>query len=238
MRHSFLLIFFAATLGFSQTSILELKSNLEQNKVITPSIKLSVDSKSEKSGTLAFFFSFLLPGMGELYLDRYDLGKYFTSAEAALWLSFAGMTYYADWKKDNYIRFAELNAEINSSGKGDDFYSRIGNYMNVNDFNNEQYLNRDFEKVLDVKNYFWSWNSNDLRKQYRELWLSSERAYNNRIFAVALIIINHLVSAIHSAILTAKYNESIQSSSININSNIINDKHLGLTYQLNLTTSF
>jgi hypothetical protein len=73
--------------GRSQT----LKSNLNFYDSLSDSKKTTV-SGSKKSPGLAFIYGLLIPGMGHVYADRFESGKYFMITEAAVWLTYA--TFY------------------------------------------------------------------------------------------------------------------------------------------------
>ncbi len=175
---------------------------------------LSQEIKGEKSKTLAFFLSLTVPGLGEYYVNRFDAGKYFVLGETGLWLTYFGFDYYGRFQKNNYITYAKVNGSVNPASKDDDYWAAIGSYMNIYDYNNEKLLNREFNKLYDERIYYWNWNSNDERKKYRNLWVSSEKAFNNKQFPLALIIVNHIVSAINATILAGRYNQSLQEQSL------------------------
>ncbi len=178
-----------------------------KNQIATPKVEnfnqnlIGPVENKEKSKTLAFLLSLAVPGLGEYYLNRFDVGKYFTIAEGGLWLSLYGFDYYGKFQRDNYINFAKVNGNVNTSGKDETYWAVIGNYMNIYDYNNEKLLNRQFNAVYDENTYYWFWNSNEERKKYRNLWLSSESAFNNKQFPISLIIINHIASAINAALI-------------------------------------
>ncbi len=224
---------------YSQNSIHQLKHELKN--VSTLEIKMNSNpsfTSGEKSGTLAFFLSLLVPGIGELYLNRYDVGKYFTASEGVLWLSLVGFNYYGSWQRDNYKSFASTYGRVTVDEKDEKYFATIGGYMNINDYNNEKYLYREFDKVYDVPKFYWNWQSNEDRKKYRGMWVSSENSFNNIRFAVALIVVNHIVSAINSAIMASNYNEEINQSPIQINSGVELDQFGDYKYMLNFSTSF
>ncbi|MGB9663311.1 MAG: hypothetical protein ACPL25_00115 [Ignavibacteria bacterium] len=195
-------------------------------------------SQSEKSKTLAFFLSLVLPGAGEFYVNRFDLGKYFVAVEGGLWLAFWGFDYYGKFQRDNYINYAKLSGNVNPEGKDSRYWAVIGNYLNIQDYNNEKLLNREFNLLYDENYFYWNWNSNQERKKYRNLWLSSESAFNNKQFPVALIVINHIVSAINAAILANRYNRSLENESFHIIPNVGVDKFYNPQVYLTFHKSF
>lgn len=175
-----------------------------------------LSEKEEKSKTLAFLLSLMVPGLGEYYLNRFDLGKYFLIAEGGLWLSLYGFDYYGKIQRNNYINYAKVTGNVNSVGKDETYWSVIGSYMNIYDYNNQKLLNRQFSAMYDENTHYWFWNSNEDRKKYRNIWFSSESAFNNRQFPISLIIINHIASAINAAIVAKNYNESLNERSVRL----------------------
>lgn len=207
----FLLLFSLSTSLFGQ-----FKESIHRNSEVDfQNQKISITS-SEKSKTLAFFLSLVLPGAGEYYVNRFEQGKYFFIAEGALWLTLWGFDHYGQIMKDNYINYANTNGGVNPTGKDKRYWAVIGSYMNIYDYNNEKLLNREFQSLFDENLYYWNWNTNQDRKKYRNIWLSSESALNNKQFPIALIVINHLVSAINAAILANNYNENLKNESLQI----------------------
>jgi hypothetical protein len=233
---SLLLVFLNLTIHAQ--SIYALKSNMAIKDKLKNEILLAPNSKELKSPTLAFLFSFLVPGVGELYANRYDVGVYFTAVEGTLWLGLSGLNYYGNWQRDNYKEYASVHAGVDLQGKDETYFATISSYLNINDYNNEKYLNREFNKVLDLKTHYWNWPSNDYRKRYRSIWTSSESAFNNIRFAAAMIVVNHLVSAINAAILVNKFNKNLNEDNFSIQTGLGTNIFGDLNYNIYLTARF
>ncbi len=177
---------------------------------LSVNLRLFPQQKSDagkKSAGMAIIYSLLLPGMGELYADSWSSGKYFTMADAVFWGFFAGFNAYGNWQEDNYRAFAKSSGDVSLDGKDADYFANIGLYEDVYDYNRIQELNRDFENTYNVETHYWKWTDNSARKEYRNTWTSSERAYNNIRFAVGALILNRLVSAINAVRLVSAYNK-------------------------------
>lgn len=164
---------------------------------------------SRKNPGLAILFSLILPGMGELYADGYESGKYFTIADGVLWGVFIGFNSYANWKEDNYRSFAQSKAGVSLDGKDENYFTNVGIYMSVDEYNRAQELNREFGRTYNHPSYYWKWSDNDQRKEYRDMWTSSESAYNNVRFAVGALVLNRLISAINAVRLVSAYNKNL-----------------------------
>ncbi len=143
-----LLCFLGAQPGFSQYCDYQLiRQELFQHVPVRSNefIELQSGSASKKNVGLAAIYSLLLPGMGELYVGAYDGGKYFTIAEAALWLTYASFEIYATWLRDDARKFAASPAGVDLSGKNDRFFVDIGTFFKSFQFNYPRYT---FSRVL------------------------------------------------------------------------------------------
>jgi hypothetical protein len=163
----------------------------------------------KKSPGLAILYSLVLPGMGELYANGYGSGKYFTIADGILWGTFTGYTLYGNWKRSSYQTLAETNADALMQDKDEEFKANVGIYMSQEDYNRTMELERSFEKTYNSKNYYWNWKTNEQRKEYRDLWISSEAALNNVRFVVGALILNRVISAINAVRLVSAFNKNI-----------------------------
>ena len=211
MKKLFVICFFFLSITIiaqgGKGSLLELRATAPELTVVGNVEEISIYQPEKKSKGLAIIYSLLLPGMGELYADSYSSGKYFTIAEGTLWGFLIGFNSYGDWQKENYKSFAESYAGVELDGKDEDYLATIGNYVNVDQYNREQELNREFRDVYERGEYFWNWQNPDRRGEYRTLWESSERAYNNIQFAIGGLILNRIVSAINAVRLVNKHNK-------------------------------
>ena len=137
MKLSALLILAITSFAFTQqqtspTLLLEEEVRSSASEYSTTNSIFSDDIETtKKSAGLAILYSLLLPGMGELYADGYESGKYFTIAEGVLWGTYIGMSVHASNQEDNYKAYATANASINPSGKNDDYFAKIGEYQNI-----------------------------------------------------------------------------------------------------------
>ena len=186
---------------------------------------------SKKSAGLGILYSLLLPGMGELYADGYSSGKYFTIADGILWGTFIGMNVYANWQEENYKSYAASHAGVNNDGKDAEYYATISGYLNIDDFNNEKALERNFDEMYNTERYFWKWETSDERKTFRSMWSSSEQTTNDIRFVVGALLLNRVASAINAVRLIAAYNKRLEENELSWNFSV------GLTNNVNLPTS-
>ncbi len=172
--------------------------------------------KKKKTG-LAILYSLLLPGMGELYAGDYSTGKYFTIAEGAFVSALVGFNVYGKWQENNYKEFAASFGSANINGKDDKYFADLANYLNIDQYNKIKELDRKFDETYDPNTHYWKWKDQTQRKEYRTMWLASERAYNNIQFAVGAMILNRVASAINAVRLVVRHNKNLESKDLSWN---------------------
>ncbi|MCH7773301.1 MAG: hypothetical protein IH784_02710 [Bacteroidetes bacterium] len=237
MKLSVLLILAITSSVYSQqqtsfsTLLLEQEVKSSASEYSSANLNFSDDLQTaKKSAGLAILYSLLLPGMGELYADGYESGKYFTIAEGVLWGTYIGMSVYASNQEDNYKAYATTNASINTSGKDDDYFATIGQFENIDEYNDQKALERNFNQMYNTETFFWKWQNTEERRTYRSMWSSSEQTSNDLRFVVGAMILNRVVSAINAVRLVSAYNNRIEEElSWNVS--------IGLEHTANLPTS-
>jgi hypothetical protein len=240
------ILLLSSAILFSQTddykSIQELKSTLKNSdeNIQTASLNLSSNLSNEKKSVgLGIVYSLLLPGMGELYADAYNTGKYFTIADGVLWGTLIGMNAYSNIQEDNYKSYAATRAGVIHENKDEDYYANIGDYTSVYSYNDQKALERNFNEMYDEEANFWKWNSTDERRTYRDMWNSSETASNNIQFVVGGLILNRIVSAINAARLVSSYNSRLEEEvSWNFSVGFMSQPNLPTSLSLNVQKSF
>ena len=210
MKKLLLFTILISSLTYSQTSsknILNLKN--ESKSLLNSKANYLTNFQQDfhrKNLGLAIIYSLILPGMGELYAGNYSSGKYLTIADALLWGTYIGFDVYGNIRKSDYKAFAASNGGVNNTGKSDAYYTTIGNYISIDEYNNQQALERNFSNIYDVNQYYWNWKTNDQRSTYRNMWTSSESAYNNLRFVAGALILNRVISIINVVRLVNAYN--------------------------------
>lgn len=175
---------------------------------------------NKKSVHLAVGLSLLFPGMGELYVGDYNVGKYLTGSEISLWLTYASLNFYGRWIRDDARTFASINANINLSGKDDKYFVNIGNYSDIYQYNERKLQERKETQLYDPdSHYYWKWNSEENRLKYRSLRIKSDDVLNSTQFVLGAILANHIISAVNAGRLAIKYNSN-QNQALQINTNV------------------
>jgi hypothetical protein len=243
MKKIIALFLISFSLVYSQSnstqSLLELKTKIGSNLKIDEFQNSFENETGKKSAGLAVVYSLLLPGMGEMYAGDYSSGKYFTIADAAFWVFFTGFTVYGNRMESNYKAYAAGFGGVNTQDKDDEYYAIIGDYTNIDQYNYEKELNRDFDETFDAETHYWDWGSSESRKEYRRTWTSSEQANNNVRFAVGALILNRVVSAINAVRLVSRHNKNISEGlSWNVSFGLLNNPDLPTGLNMNFYSRF
>ena len=147
----------------------------------------------------AFWRSLLVPGWGQQYAQGGGGG--FLAAELALWGGYWGFEWLGQVRRDRYEAYAAERAGARPEGKGDDYFDDLGFYASRLQHN--QFAR--YEDGLDAELYpveadfFWEWDRDESRLRYRELRNSSQHAQRQALYVTGLVVVNHLVAAIHAA---------------------------------------
>ncbi len=196
----------------AQTNLFQLRSELQKPmESSTTAVQEQSVHRNKKSPATAVLYSLLVPGMGELYADGFDQGKYSLIAEGGLWLTYFSFLQYGAWIRDDSRQFAAAHAGVTVAGKSDQYFVDIGNYSDTYEYNDYELIQRAPNKVYDVNaGYFWKWDSDESKKEFRAMRVSSERVFNNAKFVIGAVMINHIISAVNAARLTRQYNKQLE----------------------------
>jgi len=158
-------------------------------------------------GQAAFLKSLVIPGWGQYELDRPRHAIAFLGADLLLIGSALTLRHHGLQLRDNYEAFAASNAGVTGSHPRE-YYIDVANWMNVFDYNEQRMSERNFGALYDTETEYWNWGSEAERARMDEMRLDSDRSLNRVIYAVALIGVNHLVSAFHAGRLAANADRS------------------------------
>jgi|WetSurMetagenome_2_1015567.scaffolds.fasta_scaffold117007_2 hypothetical protein len=179
------------------------------------SVIVSLDSplapvEGRKSPGLAVIYSLLLPGMGEWYADDMKSGKYFLIGEGVLWLTYAAFEISGNELRNASRAYAVSHAGVNAAGKDDQYYIDIGNFLSLDDYNAKKLRDRDITRLYDpAAGFSWQWDTDAARASYRSDRVRSETMYNGRKFIGAVILVNHIASAINAARAAISHNSAL-----------------------------
>ncbi len=173
-------------------------------------------SIKQKSPVLAAVLSFILPGLGELYAEQFEIGQYFLAADVALILGVATLSVYGHIQRADYQTYARLYANV-SGDKSDEFWRDIADWQSREAFNESRLRRRQYSAIYESRDN-WQWQSNAHRLRYREIRISSETAFQASYYVIAAMGINRLLSAINAVRLVNEENGVVLGSNILISS--------------------
>jgi len=161
----------------------------------------------KKNAGLAALYSLIIPGTGEWYAGNFSTGKYFLGTEVTLWLSLYGFYSYGNWLKNDAKSFGSVYAGIEWSGKDDKYFVNVGNFNSRSEYNEKKMRDRDIGALYTESSYDWQWESDELRREYRDLRVRSDQMFNAIKFVGTAIVANHIISAIIAGNSARLYNE-------------------------------
>ncbi len=169
------------------------------------------DAKRKSPG-LAAFTSLAVPGLGELYAGRYDVGKYSTIAEVSLWVFYTAVEVYSEQVHNDAISYAKIYAGAQVVGKPDQFFVDIGNFLNTSDYNIAKISDGSNDLIYTSPSSQWQWRSDAELAEFKNLRIKADEFLNYGRYTAAVIIFNHIISAFNAARLTAGVNASAATS--------------------------
>ena len=165
----------------------------------------------ERAGIL--LRSLTVPGWGQATLGRRHAAAAFVIADLSIWSSFTAFKVQQRLRTDSSIRTAMLDAGIDLSGRDDDIRRIVGLYASSDEYNQlvvyRDAANLYYDDPAAYRAYIaahelkgsntWAWDSEDSFNRYSGQRKQAQRAALRSNTALALAIINRLVSAIHAA---------------------------------------
>jgi hypothetical protein len=176
-------------------------------------VTFSRATPSRKSAGRAFLLSLAVPGLGEWYAGGSKLMPWFIGAEAGLWGGFIGHRIYRGWLNDDLRTYAAQHAGADMSGKNSKYLVDIGNFDTIYEYNEVRGVERFFEdQYPEADEYTWNWDSTEHRAKFKSMRVESGRVNNRSTLIATCIFINHLCSAINSAIIARRWNDQLPAS--------------------------
>lgn len=147
----------------------------------------------------AFMRSMLIPGWGQRRGGAKTAARNFFVTEVLLWSGFTALEVYGGWQKNDYKLFSASHAGAQISGKDEQFFVEMGNFISVDEYNQARLRRRDVEGLYDPATYFWRWDTDANRLKFFNMRKRSDKAYARAELVAAGVIANHIVSGIHAA---------------------------------------
>lgn len=170
-------------------------------------------SSEKKSVGKAFFFSLLLPGGGQYYMGRNQAAGMFFAVEVFSLLGLLANNSYSDFLVKEYRTFAVNHAAIQRTGKDSQYWSDIGKYDDIYDYNEQRQKDRYFEALYEenLQNY-WKWDEHQNRIDYDAKRLHANAVAQKNVYFQLAVVVNHLASAIHALYVARKHNKGLEQS--------------------------
>jgi hypothetical protein len=211
-----LAILLAPSILLSQVNIRQalLAQKLDVQENVRVDLRLQPLAESRKSVVLAVVYSVLLPGMGDLYADHFQAGKYYVMADAGLWLTYAGFRVEAGWLKQDAQSFALQHSAASLAEKDAQYAVNVGNYSSVDAYNQAKLRNGEYDKLYDPRSsYAWSWDSDASRLAFKSRRTRSDEVLRNSEFVLGGLVLNRIVAALSAWRATALFNERVAAGS-------------------------
>lgn len=175
--------------------------------LIGGTISSSLAQSDFKSPARAFFYSFLIPGLGQKYVSNIGNARYFIASEAIMIGLAVGHELYSDWLEEDYRAFAGVHAGIDPSGKDKNYFIDISRFNSIFIFNESKRKNREFESVIsETPENIWVWDSRENRLIFHDRRVNADKLQNRTIYFYTGIFLNHVISGMHAALKAKKYN--------------------------------
>tara|TARA_X000001036_G_scaffold355556_1_gene337402 strand:+ start:678 stop:1307 length:630 start_codon:yes stop_codon:yes gene_type:complete len=171
--------------------------------------------------------SLILPGWGELSIDKQSRAKYFLYAESILIISAYSFNKLSSSYRSDYTAYAIQHANVDITNRDYMFALDIGSNDNIEEFNNIKKRQRALLMELDPggnvvrdfghqvyperAGYDWDWDSDTNRSTFNSMRINSINYEKYAGFAVAGMLLNRIVSLIDVMILENKEETKISS---------------------------
>ena len=161
----------------------------------------------EKPRRAAFLQSLAVPGWGQYSLGKKNAALAFFGTELLLIGGMYTFHAYGASAEDDYKAMAAAFAGVTGS-HGHDYYVDVGNWMNVDDFNERRLQERNFGEMYVLESDRWEWDSDQHRAEMRVRRIKSDQAYNSALYLIGGVVLNHIASAIHAGRASARRADS------------------------------
>jgi len=148
-----------------------------------------------------FIKSGILPGWGEISVNKKNRARTFTFIEISLWTSFIGAHAFSFHQARQYEAFAVEHAGVVVESKNHNYWVDIGNYLDIEDHNSEHLRWRLMDEIYDETDK-WEWDSRANMKKFETMRIKSDLLLKMSEYILGAITLNHVISAIDALYLT------------------------------------
>jgi hypothetical protein len=162
--------------------------------VLSPA-SFAADKNSDNRA--AFLKSLVIPGWGQYSLGRKNAALTFFGAELAIIGGMFTLNAYGRSTRSDYQALAAAYAGV-TGNHAHDYYVDVGNWMTVDQFNEKRLQERNFDAMYTDPHDQWAWDTDAHRAEMEKIRIRSDRAFNNMLYFVGGLVLNHVASAIHA----------------------------------------
>ncbi len=157
--------------------------------------------KSIKSAKLAMLASAALPGTGQQYLGKSKSALAFFGVELLSIFGAVFLEKYSRQLENDAHGYAAMHAGVDVRGKDDRFWTAVGKFADMNEYNTNLRLNRDNEYLYTSESMNWKWENDELsseqyQKRYNDLREVSRKIHTVASVCLGAMIINRVVSIV------------------------------------------
>jgi len=157
--------------------------------------------------------SFTVPGWGQATLGRKTAARTFFLIDLGIWVSFAAFRVQEHLRGETAVETASLFAGVDLEGRDQEYHRMVGSYSSSDEYNRlviyRDAANLYYDDPVKYREYIaanevkgsdaWSWVDTESLERYRDERRDAQRAAQRANTALALAIVNRMVSAIHAA---------------------------------------
>jgi hypothetical protein len=177
-------------------------STVAQTNQIPPQEDIRLDLMTQSQARVTLLKSLVLPGWGEHSLAKTRRGYLLNSVDALLWITFAALELHGSGLLADMKAYATTHAGIQPARKDDYFFTDIGNYDSIYEYNEQKLRYRQSAALYDQEDAFWAWDSEASRLEFDDLRVRGNTALRNAGFAIAGLVLNRIVSVFDIILLT------------------------------------
>ena len=180
--------------------------SMPQSSIAQIAVEEAGSTSETKNPKAAALLSILVPGLGELYAGGHRSSRFFLFTEATFWTALATFKHLEFSREDNFKAFAAEHADLNTSDKSDTFIDDVGIYNSIYARNaRERFVAGELAEFIDeTPENIWEWDSDDSRRQFRELRSKSTSARQKSMLFVGALLFNRFASSINAAHIARK----------------------------------
>lgn len=156
------------------------------------------DANAGKSPALAMAASVLLPGTGHQYLDRNRTAFVYLSAEAVSVFAFFFSNHYANKTAQEAAGFAWIHAQASGTihDADDHRWKLVGNFLDVQEYNNVMDLNRTPQDKISDPSLAWYWDDKSSQDRFNKIRNTSRSYRIVSNFFIGAMVLNRVVAFI------------------------------------------